>query len=60
MPPRTPRETAFTSACADRQQGSDDLNNLDIYRAAGNPMFNGNRFKLGIFGSNCSNACAIR
>lgn len=35
------------------------MNNLDAYRAAGNPMFNENRFKLGIFGSNCSNACAM-
>lgn len=35
------------------------MNNLDPFRAAGNPMFNDNKLKLGIFGSNCSNACAM-
>lgn len=35
------------------------MSNLDIYRESGNPMFNANKLKLGIFGSNCSNACAI-
>lgn len=35
------------------------MSNLDAYREAGNPMFNENKLKLGIFGSNCSNACAI-
>lgn len=35
------------------------MSNLDRFRAAGNPMFNDNKLKLGIFGSNCSNACAI-
>src|SRR3977135_2045031 len=36
-----------------------DMGNLDLFRAAGNPMFNDNKLKLGIFGSNCSNACAM-
>ncbi|ENN83756.1 putative monooxygenase protein (plasmid) [Rhizobium freirei PRF 81] len=31
----------------------------DDFRAAGNPMFNGNKLKLGVFGTNCSSACAI-
>ncbi|MGR8964323.1 LLM class flavin-dependent oxidoreductase [Rhizobium leguminosarum] len=31
----------------------------DDFRAAGNPMFNDNKLKLGVFGTNCSNACAI-
>jgi FMNH2-dependent dimethyl sulfone monooxygenase len=35
------------------------MSNLDPYRGAGNPMFNDNKLKLGIFGSNCSNACAM-
>ncbi len=35
------------------------MSNLDAYRAAGNPLFNDNKLKLGIFGPNCSNACAI-
>ena len=35
------------------------MSNLDAFRAAGNPMFNDNKLKLGTFGSNCSNACAI-
>jgi hypothetical protein len=35
------------------------MSNLDAFRQAGNPMFNDNKFKLGIFGSNCSNACAM-
>ncbi len=35
------------------------MSNLDAFRAAGNPMFNDNKLKLGIFGANCSNACAI-
>ncbi|MDE2452004.1 MAG: hypothetical protein KGL43_00285 [Burkholderiales bacterium] len=35
------------------------MTNLDAFRQAGNPMFNDNKFKLGIFGSNCSNACAM-
>jgi len=35
------------------------MSNLDEFRQAGNPMFNDNKFKLGIFGSNCSNACAM-
>ena len=35
------------------------MSNLDAYREAGNPMFNSNKLKLGIFGSNCSNACAM-
>lgn len=29
------------------------------FRDAGNPMFNDNKLKLGVFGTNCSNACAI-
>ncbi|WEJ08402.1 LLM class flavin-dependent oxidoreductase [Sinorhizobium prairiense] len=29
------------------------------FRSAGNPMFNDNKLKLGVFGTNCSNACAI-
>lgn len=32
---------------------------LDAYREAGNPMFNSNKLKLGTFGTNCSNACAV-
>jgi FMNH2-dependent dimethyl sulfone monooxygenase len=35
------------------------MGNLDSFRAAGNPLFNDNKLKLGIFGSNCSNACAM-
>jgi dimethylsulfone monooxygenase len=35
------------------------MSNLDPFRAAGNPLFNDNKLKLGIFGSNCSNACAM-
>ena len=35
------------------------MSNLDSFRAAGNPLFNDNKLKLGIFGSNCSNACAM-
>ncbi len=35
------------------------MSNLDAYREAGNPMFNENKLKLGIFGPNCSNACAM-
>jgi alkanesulfonate monooxygenase SsuD/methylene tetrahydromethanopterin reductase-like flavin-dependent oxidoreductase (luciferase family) len=35
------------------------MGNLDRFRAAGNPMFNENKLKLGIFGSNCANACAV-
>ncbi|OWO92864.1 monooxygenase [Rhizobium esperanzae] len=31
----------------------------DDFRAAGNPMFNSNKLKLGVFGTNCSSACAI-
>src|SRR5262245_66021426 len=33
--------------------------NLDAFRQAGNPMFNDNKFKIGVFGSNCSIACAM-
>ncbi|MCL6592435.1 MAG: LLM class flavin-dependent oxidoreductase [Alicyclobacillus sp.] len=35
------------------------MSNLDVFRQAGNPMFNDNKLKLGIFGPNCANACAI-
>ncbi len=35
------------------------MDNLDPFRAAGNPLFNDNKLKLGIFASNCSNACAM-
>ncbi len=35
------------------------MSNLDAYREARNPMFNDNKLKLGIFGPNCSNACAM-
>lgn len=35
------------------------MSNLDVYRESGNPMFNDNKLKLGIFGSNCSSACAV-
>jgi hypothetical protein len=35
------------------------MSNLDPFRAAGNPLFNDNKLKLGIFASNCSNACAM-
>ena len=35
------------------------MSNLDPFRAAGNPLFNDNQLKLGIFASNCSNACAM-
>jgi len=31
----------------------------DHFREAGNPMFNDNALKLGVFGTNCSGACAI-
>jgi FMNH2-dependent dimethyl sulfone monooxygenase len=30
------------------------MGNLDPFRAAGNPLFNDNKLKLGIFGSDCS------
>lgn len=48
--PRAPgngRRKRSLSACR-----TDRMNDLDAYRAAGNPMFNDNRFKLGIVGSN--------
>lgn len=32
------------------------MGNLDPFRAAGSPLFKGNKLKVGIFGSNCSNA----
>jgi FMNH2-dependent dimethyl sulfone monooxygenase len=35
------------------------MSNLDVCRESGNPMFNDNKLKLGIFGSNCSSACAV-
>lgn len=35
------------------------MNNLDAFREAGNPMFSENKLKLGVFGANCSHACAI-
>ena len=35
------------------------MSNLDAFRKAGNPMFNDNKLKLGVFGSNCSNAAAV-
>jgi alkanesulfonate monooxygenase SsuD/methylene tetrahydromethanopterin reductase-like flavin-dependent oxidoreductase (luciferase family) len=35
------------------------LTTKDDFREAGNPMFNDNKLKLGVFGTNCSNACAI-
>jgi len=31
----------------------------EVFRESGNPMFNDNPLKLGTFGTNCSNACAI-
>ena len=34
------------------------MSNLDAYREA-ESMFNDNKLKLGIFGPNCSNACAM-
>jgi hypothetical protein len=43
-----------SGACRSRLPG-----NLDPFRAAGNPLFNDNKLKLGIFGSNCSTACAM-
>ncbi len=35
------------------------MSNLDVFRRAGNAMFNENKFKIGTFGTNCSNACAV-
>ncbi len=35
------------------------MSNLDVFRRAGNAMFNQNKFKIGTFGTNCSNACAV-
>jgi hypothetical protein len=35
------------------------MGNLDPFRAGGNPLFNDNKLELAIFGSNCSNACAM-
>ena len=35
------------------------MSNLDGFRQDGSPMFNDNKFKLGIFGPNCSNAAAV-
>ena len=35
------------------------MKDFDQFRAAGNPLFNDNKLKLGIFGPNCSNAAAI-
>jgi FMNH2-dependent dimethyl sulfone monooxygenase len=32
---------------------------FDLYREAGNPMFNDNKLKLGIFGPNVNNSCAM-
>jgi alkanesulfonate monooxygenase SsuD/methylene tetrahydromethanopterin reductase-like flavin-dependent oxidoreductase (luciferase family) len=35
------------------------MTTVEAFREAGNPMFNDNKLKLGVFGTNCSNACAI-
>jgi len=35
------------------------IDNLAASRRAHNPLFNDNRFKLGVFGTNVSNGCAI-
>jgi alkanesulfonate monooxygenase SsuD/methylene tetrahydromethanopterin reductase-like flavin-dependent oxidoreductase (luciferase family) len=35
------------------------MNMQHQFREAKNPMFNDNKLKLGTFGTNCSNACAI-
>ncbi|MFB4163854.1 LLM class flavin-dependent oxidoreductase [Alteribacillus sp. JSM 102045] len=35
------------------------MNRFDMFREAGNPMFNDNKLKLGIFGPNVSNSCSM-
>jgi FMNH2-dependent dimethyl sulfone monooxygenase len=35
------------------------MNRFDLYREAGNPMFNDNKLKLGIFGPNVNNSCSM-
>ncbi|MGG1662094.1 LLM class flavin-dependent oxidoreductase [Brevibacillus sp. NRS-1366] len=35
------------------------MSNLDVFREAGNPMFNENKLKLGTFASNCSGALSM-
>ena len=64
--PRCPSQRRGTSTSNDgcrpgrsSESKEETMSNLDAYRAAGNPLFNGNKLKLGIFGPNCSNACAI-
>jgi hypothetical protein len=40
-------------------RGKRSMNMQHQFREAKNPMFNDNKLKLGTFGTNCSNACAI-
>ncbi|MBS4206620.1 LLM class flavin-dependent oxidoreductase [Bacillus sp. FJAT-50079] len=35
------------------------MNRFERFKEAGNPMFNDNKFKLGIFGPNVNNSCAM-
>jgi len=35
------------------------MSRFDVFREAGNPMFNDNQLKLGIFGPNVNNSCAM-
>ncbi|MBM4765020.1 LLM class flavin-dependent oxidoreductase [Bacillus sp. B15-48] len=35
------------------------MSRFDVFREAGNPMFNDNKLKLGIFGPNVNNSCAM-
>jgi dimethylsulfone monooxygenase len=35
------------------------MSRFDLFREAGNPMFNDNKLKLGIFGPNVNNSCAM-
>ncbi len=35
------------------------MSRIDLFREAGNPMFNDNKIKLGIFGPNVDNSCSM-
>jgi FMNH2-dependent dimethyl sulfone monooxygenase len=35
------------------------MSRFDVFREAGNPMFNDNKIKLGIFGPNVNNSCSM-
>ncbi|MFB4163852.1 LLM class flavin-dependent oxidoreductase [Alteribacillus sp. JSM 102045] len=35
------------------------MNRFDLYKEAGNPMFNDNKLKLGVFGPNVNNSCSM-